>query len=87
MDTLKNIDILSASQFTKVQVDLVLSRAKEMREMVQKNGGSDLLKGKIMTALFYEPSSRSFRTFVTDQQRLGGGSIPLQVVTYSLVSN
>ena len=86
MDTLKYSDILSATQFTKEQVDIVLARAKDMREMVQKNGGADLLKGKIMTALFYEPSSRTFGSFVAAQQRLGGGFIPLQGVTYSSVS-
>ncbi|KKS84758.1 MAG: hypothetical protein UV59_C0014G0001, partial [Candidatus Gottesmanbacteria bacterium GW2011_GWA1_43_11] len=32
-----------------------------------------ILKNKIMTALFYEPSSRTFASFITAMQRLGGG--------------
>ncbi len=86
MDTHKKLDILSATQFTKEQVDTILKRATEMRDMVLQKGSSDLLKGKIMTALFYEPSSRTFGSFVAAMQRLGGGFIPLQGVTYSSVS-
>lgn len=79
-------DILSASQFTKESMEVVMSRAREMKEMVQSKGSSDVLKGKMMTALFYEPSSRTFGSFVSAMQRLGGGFIPLQGVAYSSVS-
>ena len=84
--TLRGLDILSAGQFTKEHVDAILSRAKEMQEIVEKKGYTDILHGKIMTALFYEPSSRTFGSFVASMQRLGGGFIPLQGVTYSSVS-
>lgn len=79
-------DILSASQFTREQVDVILSKAREMQRIVETNGATDILHGKIMTALFYEPSSRTFGSFVAAAQRLGGGFIPLQGVTYSSVS-
>ena len=79
-------DILSTSQFTHEDIDTVLKRATEMREIVKTKGATDLLHGKIMTALFYEPSSRTFGSFITAMQRLGGGFIPLQGVTYSSVA-
>ena len=45
-----------------------------------------MLQGKIMTVLFYEPSSRTFGSFISAMQRLGGGIIPLQGMTYSSVA-
>lgn len=79
-------DILSASQFTKGDVTEIVAVTKSMREMVKKKGATDILHGKIMTALFYEPSSRTFGSFVAAMQRLGGGFIPLQGVVYSSVA-
>lgn len=79
-------DILSADQFTVPDIEIVVAKTKEMHELVISQGGSDILKGKIMTALFYEPSSRTFGSFVAAMQRLGGGIIPLQGVVYSSVA-
>lgn len=79
-------DILSAGQFSKEEVELVMKRTGEMRGLLKEKGFSDVLQGKIMTALFYEPSSRTFGSFVAAMQRLGGGFIPLQGVVYSSVA-
>ncbi|MEK7129851.1 MAG: aspartate carbamoyltransferase [Patescibacteria group bacterium] len=79
-------DILSADQFTREDIAAVVEKAKEMRDVVVKHGATDILKGKIMTALFYEPSSRTFGSFIAAMQRLGGGIIPLQGVVYSSVA-
>jgi aspartate carbamoyltransferase len=79
-------DILSTSQFTRDDVEIVLERACKMREIIKTAGATDLLHGKIMTALFYEPSSRTYGSFISAMQRLGGGFIPLQGVTYSSVA-
>lgn len=79
-------DILSASQFNENDISVVIKKAGEMRNLVKEKGADDTLHGKIMTALFYEPSSRTFGSFVGAMQRLGGGFIPLQGVTYSSVA-
>lgn len=79
-------DILSADQFTKDNLSEIFATARKMKKLVLTKGSSDLLKGKIMTALFYEPSSRTFGSFITSMQRLGGGFIPIQGVAYSSVS-
>jgi|SRR5579859_273393 len=78
-------DILTADQFTKDDLQHILAVAKKMEKVVNTKGSLDLLKGKLMTALFYEPSSRTFGSFVASMQRLGGGFIPLQGVQYSSV--
>jgi aspartate carbamoyltransferase len=79
-------DIISIDQFDPEAIELVMKTAAEMETMVKSHGGSDILKGKMMTALFYEPSSRTFGSFVASMTRLGGGVIPLQGVTYSSVA-
>ncbi|MEK7592851.1 MAG: aspartate carbamoyltransferase [Patescibacteria group bacterium] len=79
-------DVLTADQFDRPLLELVLSTSRKMRTVVLTKGCSDILKGKIITALFYEPSSRTFSSFITAAQRLGAGFIPLQGVTYSSVS-
>lgn len=79
-------DILTADQFDEEKLDYIMKSAGEMEEIVKKKGATDILRGRIMTALFYEASSRTFGSFITAMQRLGGGFIPLQGVTYSSVS-
>lgn len=79
-------DILSVDQFSEESLQLIFSTADNMRILVAQKGGDECLKRTIMTALFYEPSSRTFGSFITAMQRLGGGCIPLQGVTYSSVA-
>ncbi len=79
-------DILTTEQFSTEQVELVMEKAREMREMVKSQGAIDILHGKLMTALFYEPSSRTYGSFIAAAQRLGGGFVPLHGVIYSSVS-
>jgi aspartate carbamoyltransferase len=79
-------NIISTAQFTDDDISVLFDRAREMRTLVKSKGSSDMLKGKLMTALFYEPSSRTFGSFIAAMQRLGGMIIPLQGVTYSSVA-
>lgn len=79
-------DILSADQFDTDALSYLTKQAATMEKIVNTKGATDVLRGKIMTALFYEASSRTFGSFVTAMQRLGGGFVPLQGVTYSSVS-
>ena len=49
-------DILSVKQFSREDLEYVFGVAHEMRGMVERVGTFDLLKGKILANLFYEPS-------------------------------
>jgi len=49
-------------------------------------GTFDLLKGKILANLFYEPSTRTSSSFTASMERLGGSVIPINEVKYSSVS-
>jgi aspartate carbamoyltransferase len=79
-------DILSVKQFTRQDLDYIFGVAHEMREMVQRVGSFDLLKGKILANLFYEPSTRTSSSFTSAMERLGGSLIPINEVHYSSVA-
>lgn len=73
-------DILSVDTLTQDSAWIVFEKAVEMKQLVQKQGGDGRLRGKIMAALFYEPSSRTMASFITAMQRLGGGIIPMSAM-------
>jgi aspartate carbamoyltransferase len=79
-------DILSVLQFSRKDLDYIFGVAHEMREMVARVGTFDLLKGKILANLFYEPSTRTSSSFTSAMERLGGSVIPINEVRYSSVS-
>jgi aspartate carbamoyltransferase catalytic subunit len=79
-------DILSVKQFTRSDLEYIFGVAHEMREMVARVGTFDLLKGKILANLFYEPSTRTSSSFTSAMERLGGSVIPINEVRYSSVS-
>ena len=54
--------------------------------MVARVGSFDLLKGKILANLFYEPSTRTSSSFTSAMERLGGSVIPINNVSYSSVT-
>jgi len=79
-------DILSVRQFDKGRLGTLFAVAREMRGMVDRVGTFDLLKGKVLTNLFYEPSTRTSSSFVAAIERLGGSVVQINNVTYSSVS-
>ncbi|KAF4763059.1 hypothetical protein HAV15_001532 [Penicillium sp. str.  len=62
--------ILSVNQFSRADLHLLFTVAQEMRLGVQRHGVLDLLKGRVLTTLFYEPSTRTSASFDAAMQRL-----------------
>ncbi len=79
-------DIISVKQFSREDLEYVFAVAHEMHDMVDHVGTFDLLKGKILANLFYEPSTRTSSSFTAAMERLGGSVIPINEVKYSSVS-
>jgi aspartate carbamoyltransferase catalytic subunit len=79
-------DILSVDQFNRESLDYIFEVAHEMRVLVERFGSADLLQGKILANLFYEPSTRTSSSFMAAMLRLGGQVIPINNVQYSSVS-
>jgi aspartate carbamoyltransferase catalytic subunit len=63
--------VLRAQQFDPPALDCVFREAKLAEEIVN-SGGSNLLKGKIVLTLFYEPSTRTRLSFEFATYHLGG---------------
>jgi len=80
-------DILAVSQFNRENLDYLFALAERMRDVVEANGGVDLLRHRVLAALFYEPSTRTSASFIAAMERLGGSVIPItQGVQFSSVS-
>ncbi|MEN6409742.1 MAG: aspartate carbamoyltransferase [Anaerolineaceae bacterium] len=79
-------DVLSVKQFSRDDLTNIFGVAHEMAEMVRRVGSFDLLKGKILASLFYEPSTRTSSSFTSAMERLGGSVIPINEVKYSSVT-
>jgi len=72
MVNLKGKDIISLTDLNKAEIEYILKRSSEFDKILQTNGGTDLLKGKILATLFYEPSTRTRLSFESAMLRLGG---------------
>lgn len=63
-------DVISIKDFTREEVDYLLRIAGEMEPLAESS--SDILKGKIMATLFFEPSTRTKLSFEAAMYKLGG---------------
>jgi aspartate carbamoyltransferase len=79
-------DIISVKQFSRSDLEYIFGVAHEMRVMVERVGTFDLLKGKILASIFYEPSTRTSSSFIAAMERLGGNVININEVRYSSVA-
>ena len=75
MSNLKGKDILHANQFSKKDIDAIIKNASYFEKELKRRSSLNLLKGKILATLFFEPSTRTRLSFETAMQRLGGGVI------------
>lgn len=66
-------DIISIKDFSREEIDYVLKLAQAMDPLALK--GSDMLKGKILATLFFEPSTRTRLSFESAMHKLGGSAI------------
>jgi aspartate carbamoyltransferase catalytic subunit len=73
--TLTGKHILSASSLSKEEIEEILSVASQMEPYANKEKSSELLKGKVLATLFFEPSTRTRFSFETAMVRLGGSVI------------
>jgi len=74
--------LTSTAQLTRADVDSLLSVAATMEASLEK-GGNDLLKGKILASLFYEPSTRTRLSFESAMHRCGGRVISAEGLQFS----
>ncbi|KAF4963687.1 hypothetical protein FSARC_8331 [Fusarium sarcochroum] len=73
----KNTHVLSVKSYSRADLHLLFTVAQEMRLGVQREGVLNILRGRVLTTLFYEPSTRTSASFDAAMQRLGGRTIPI----------
>ncbi|KAK4454336.1 protein pyrABCN [Podospora aff. communis PSN243] len=73
----KQSHVLSVKHYTRADLHLLFTVATEMRLGVQREGVLDILKGRLLCTLFYEPSTRTSASFDAAMQRLGGKTIAI----------
>jgi aspartate carbamoyltransferase len=71
----KGKDILHGAQFTREELEHILNVAADMRKRLEKEHALDIMKGYVLGALFFEPSTRTRLSFETAMHRLGGSVV------------
>ena len=64
--------IISVKQFDRNDLHLLFGIAQEMRTGVERQGVLNLLQGRLLCSMFFEPSTRTSSSFEAAMQRLGG---------------
>ena len=67
----KGKDVISIDDFSKSEIIHVLKTA----ERLEKKAMPNILKGKILGTLFFEPSTRTRLSFESSMKQLGGNTI------------
>jgi aspartate carbamoyltransferase catalytic subunit len=75
MTDLKGKDILDGAQFSRDDLEHIMAVADSFRQQLQDKPSLDLLKGYVLAALFFEPSTRTRLSFETAMHRLGGSVV------------
>ena len=65
-------DVISIKDFSKKEINHILSYAKKMIPYAKGEKNTDILNGKILSTLFFEPSTRTRLSFESAMNRLGG---------------
>src|SRR3989344_5027135 len=71
-------DIISLDQFGPQDISILFKRTAQIKKIAINAKPSDLLKGNIVTLIFYEPSSRTFGSFGAAVKQLGGATVEIQ---------
>jgi len=69
----KGRDLISIKDLTRQEMDFLLDLADAMSPAAGK--GLDILRGKVMATLFFEPSTRTKLSFESAMYRLGGNCV------------
>jgi len=65
-------DIISIKDLSKEEINFILDYSKKMVSYAKGEGYTEKLKGKVLSSLFFEPSTRTRLSFESAMNRLGG---------------
>jgi len=82
----KDMHILSMKDFSKEMIDHILETAEKLEPIAVMKERSDMLAGKVLAVLFFEPSTRTRMSFETAMLRLGGEVLSMGSVDASSIA-
>jgi aspartate carbamoyltransferase catalytic subunit len=68
----KGKDVISIKDFSEKEINHILNVSKKMLPYAKGNNYKDILKGRVLSSLFFEPSTRTRLSFESAMNRLGG---------------
>jgi aspartate carbamoyltransferase catalytic subunit len=74
---LKGMDVISALQFTRSDIELLIHLAEDLRRIYERGEKLDIARGKVMFTAFFEPSTRTRLSFQFAMVKLGGTVVDL----------
>ncbi len=75
--------IISIRDFSRDEIDFILKKSAVMEKKLLSNKSLNLMKGKLLANLFFEPSTRTRMSFETAMKRLGGKTIGFNIAEIS----
>ncbi|WP_292484591.1 aspartate carbamoyltransferase [Methanohalobium sp.] len=82
----KDFDTISMKDFSRDMIDHILDTADKLEPIAKNEEKSDILNGKILAVLFFEPSTRTRMSFETAIKRLNGDVLSLGAVDASSIT-
>ena len=76
-------DIISIDQFDKETLESIYDVSFFMEKRIREEGSLDILNGKTMASLFFEPSTRTRFSFEAAMKKMGGNVISATGVNFS----
>jgi len=87
-DSIKLNAIISVDQFDRNILRVIFNTADKIKLSIKNNEKLDTLNGKIMTLLFYDPSTSTKCSFSAAMKKLGGSVIDIDINSlYSSIKN
>ncbi|MFQ6061517.1 MAG: aspartate carbamoyltransferase, partial [Thermoplasmata archaeon] len=71
----KGRDIISIHDFSRKEIEHILELSKKMIPAARGEAQDFSLRGKILSPIFFEPSTRTRLSFMTAINRLGGSAV------------
>ncbi len=79
-------DLISIKDLDKKEIESVLKKAEDMENVIKESKTLDTMKGKILSTLFFEPSTRTKLSFSSAMHRLGGDVIGFEAIESSSIA-
>ena len=72
--------LISIKDLSREEIEEIIKKSGEMEAVLKNNENLDIMKGKILATLFFEPSTRTRLSFTSAMQRLGGSVMGFEAV-------